>query len=322
LSGKVVAITGTSPDSIGFHIAEAAVRKHAKYVLLLNRESTRSVKAEAAIKELAGDNTIVHTVPIDLLSFDAVKKAASQVNKIAKAEGGLDVLCCNAGIMAQNDERTVDGFNVEVQADHLSHSLLTHLCMSSLEQASKSRGDARVVYQSSSARFGDPLEAKYFERSEPNTLGGAGLKSWGRYHQAKLANAAFAMALHDSLVDQNSNVKAIGCEPGYATSNLASSSAQNGRMTNLSLNMLHLFGASQSPADGSLCASVACFGNDVDSGDFYTPGGRLGMTGAPKKTISKGTAVAKKGEKEATLEKNKKTIMSATIKALGLEAWA
>ena len=46
LSGKVVAITGTSPGSIGFYLAKAAVAKNAKYVLLLNRESERAVKAE------------------------------------------------------------------------------------------------------------------------------------------------------------------------------------------------------------------------------------------------------------------------------------
>ena len=46
LSGKVVAITGTSPGSIGFYIAEAAVKKNAKLVLLLNRQSERSVKAD------------------------------------------------------------------------------------------------------------------------------------------------------------------------------------------------------------------------------------------------------------------------------------
>ena len=46
LSGKVVAITGTSPGSMGAFIAKAATMNHAKCVILMNRPSDRSVKAE------------------------------------------------------------------------------------------------------------------------------------------------------------------------------------------------------------------------------------------------------------------------------------
>lgn len=47
LSGKVVAISGTSPGSIGYYIAAAAAARNAKCILLLNRPSERSAKAEA-----------------------------------------------------------------------------------------------------------------------------------------------------------------------------------------------------------------------------------------------------------------------------------
>jgi FlaA1/EpsC-like NDP-sugar epimerase len=46
LTGKVVAITGTTSGSIGYHLAKAAVAKNAKCVILLNRQSDRSVKSE------------------------------------------------------------------------------------------------------------------------------------------------------------------------------------------------------------------------------------------------------------------------------------
>ena len=45
-NGKVVAITGTSPGSIGEFIAKAAAVKDAGVIILLNRESGRSIKAE------------------------------------------------------------------------------------------------------------------------------------------------------------------------------------------------------------------------------------------------------------------------------------
>lgn len=321
LSGKVVAITGTSPGSIGFYIAEAAVKKNAKLVLLLNRQSERSVKADQALNEMAKETTKIKTIHIDLLSFDSVKKAAEEVNRLSTENGGLDILACNAGIMAMNDDRTVDGFNVEIQACHLSHAMLTKQCMSSLQQAAETRDEARVIFQSSMARYGDDLEKKYFEKCEPNTLGGSGNTAWKRYHNAKLANSAFAMALHDSLKEKDSKVKSIGCEPGYSTSGLQNTSQNTGRMMLSMLNAAAAFGAAQSPADGSLPASVACFGPGAESGDFYFPKGKNNLKGEPIKSIEKGRLVKKGKDEESVDLKNKQLIMGVTAEALGISSF-
>merc|ERR1719343_1465063 len=140
-----------------------------------------------------------------------------------------------------DDDRTEDGFNLEIQADHLSHAKLTKECLESLKQASESRGEARVVYQSSSARHGPKLEAKYFKKCEPGTLGGNGAAGpWNRYHQAKLSNSCFAMSLNDLFRDTSySKIKAIGCEPGYAASNLQSNSKNTGFIVMMLLNLMH-----------------------------------------------------------------------------------
>jgi len=39
--------------------------------------------------------------------------------------GGIDVLCSNAGVMALEDDATQDGYDVQMQTNHLSHFLLT-----------------------------------------------------------------------------------------------------------------------------------------------------------------------------------------------------
>jgi len=39
--------------------------------------------------------------------------------------GGIDVLCNNAGVMALEDQATKEGYDVQMQTNHLSHFLLT-----------------------------------------------------------------------------------------------------------------------------------------------------------------------------------------------------
>ena len=75
------------------------------------------------------------------------------------------------------DMRTADGFDVQMQTNHLSHFLLTKLLMPSLELAAATHGDARVVQHSSAARYLTPLglRTEFFLRSAPGSLGGDSL---------------------------------------------------------------------------------------------------------------------------------------------------
>ena len=264
-------------------------------------------------------NTTVQTVTIDLLSFDSVKEAAEVLNQIVQQHGGLDILACNAGIMAQADQHSGDGYDVQMQANQLSHYYLTKLCMGSLESAAKSRGEARVVYHSSSARAGmkSNLEQKYFEKCDAGTLGGGGGAAWERYHQSKLANSAFTMALHDKLKEKGSKVKSLACDPGFANSNLIANSESSQMIMGPLKSFFKFIGYVQSPADGSLPIGMCCYSKEAESGDFYMPSGRSGFVGAPKKTVSGGAAVKKGGEEQTVSAENRKVVMEACEKVFG-----
>ena len=168
LTGKVVAITGTSAGSLGFHLAEIAIRKNAKILLLLNRDSSSAKQGEEGLKEIATriQSTIhIQTVPCDMQDFAVVRAAGETVKAIAAKNAGLDVLINNAGIMATRDTRTTaDGFDVQMQTNQLSHFLLTYILYNSLELAATNRNEARLVTHSSSARDmpNGMLEEKYF----------------------------------------------------------------------------------------------------------------------------------------------------------------
>ena len=144
--------------------------------------------------------------------MDSVRSAAIKVNDIAKEHSGLDVLVNNAGIFLFPDDRTDDGFEIQMQVNHLSHFLLTKLVFESLQNAADVRGEARIVNHSSVARFtGLQLTEKFFERSEKGTLGGDLLiAKLNRYHMTKLCNSLFSMALHEKLQKTgNVNIKAL-----------------------------------------------------------------------------------------------------------------
>ncbi|KAL9186210.1 hypothetical protein ACHAXT_005448 [Thalassiosira profunda] len=327
LAGKAVAITGTT-SGLGFALARCAVVKGASLVLLLNRSSERATKSEADLKGYLKDGagTVVKTIDCDLMKLESVRKAAEKVNEAVKS-GGLHVLCLNAGIMAFDDDRTGDGFEVQMQTNMLSHFLLTSLVYPSVKKAAEKDGEARIVSHSSSAReMVKGLEAKYFEKSDANTLGGQSAwfisqmfgkeGPWKRYGQTKLANSAFAMALHVKLKESGSKVKSLACEPGFSVTELQNTKGMAGVM-----GTLMKVTPKQSAADGSLNACMACFSPKAESGDLYAP--KKGLTGKPVKTVAGGvrqkTGWIGATDKTTCDPTQQKLVWEACEKALGIE---
>ena len=153
-TGKVFAITGCTTGT-GLAAAKLLAKKGASRVFLLNRPSQRAEAALAAVRAVATAGCVVTHVDCDLADFDAVRRAAAQVAAEAK-DSGLDVLANNAGVMALKDVATRDGYDIQMQTNHLSHFLLTRELYPALTKASELRGEARIVNHSSFARNGPP----------------------------------------------------------------------------------------------------------------------------------------------------------------------
>ena len=346
LSGRTCAITGTTSGT-GYWTAIAAARAGAARILLLNRPSERAERALAEIRR-AGSADVAH-VDCDLQRFGSVRAAAAAVAADSAERGGLDALVCNAGVMAVPDARTPDGFDVQAQVNHLSHFLLTKLLMPSLEAAAAARGEARVVQHSSGARKpnrrrpgSDDLVAEYFERRPPKALGGDGVGAcFGRYHQTKLANTAFAIALHSKLAAAGSRVKSVCAEPGVASTALQRNTSSASPRFNRCLFAAVGFamtscsgGHVQSAADGACPLIVAAFDARTGSGDLWMPskhipGKKVSVHGTPSRSIEGGKPTAthqwivEKFDSEAlTLSlENQATVWAASESAVG-ETWA
>jgi len=288
LKSKCVAITGTT-SGLGYWAAIGAAKKGSSCVIMLNRNSSRVAKAVEDVKKQAAPGVNVLSVICDLSSLTSVRNAAVEVNQLAVKFGGLDVLALNAGIMNMPDVRTVDGLDLTMQVNHEGHFLLTKLVLPSLQMAAKSRKEARVVSHSSLVRGhgsflegGKDPEDQYYVKSPAGSLGGDSGKA-ERYHQSKLANILFAMALHSKLAQsaEFSNIKALAAAPGFSETSL-----------NIPAYLRHEWLErliALSAPDGSCPLLTAMFEPSAKSGDFYEP--KFLSNGPPLKIIDAGTVL-------------------------------
>lgn len=302
--GRTVAITGTTSGT-GFVAARTAAELGAR-VLLLNRESTRASSSLDALRSAVPQGDF-EPVVCDLQSFASVRTAAQRVHALCPS--GLDVLCNNAGVMALEDVATADGFDVQMQTNHLSHFLLTKLLWPLLEQST----DARVVNHSSIARLSvKTLEARYLGKNG-GSLGGNGSSMlfggarWVRYGQTKLANAAFTAALHARAQQAGSSVKALVAHPGLANTELQVTSIREGGMGALFTGLM--MRTSQSSEDGALGILSGMFLPEAESGQFWGPGASM--------MAMKGPATSFPLERRYDNEATRELLWAESCKAIG-----
>ncbi len=281
-TGKVFAITGCTTGT-GLAAAKLFAKKGASHLFLLNRPSPRAEAALAACEAVAAEGCVVTHVDCDLTDFGAVREAAGIVATATK-DSGLDVLCNNAGVMALKDVATRDGYDIQMQTNHISHFLLTKELYPVLVKAVELRGEARIVNHSSFARNGPPGTKLTAENCElylgkkGGDLGGDGSSMicggarWVRYAYTKLANVAFTLALHDKLGD--SGVKAVCAAPGLVATQLQATTARDGGMGSGTWFMRW----SQSSEDGAVPLLHCCLSPAVNSGELWEP---KGVTGPP-----------------------------------------
>ncbi len=212
-------------------------------------------------------------------NFQSVIQAIEKITYLCK--GGIDVLCNNAGVMALKDLPTVDGYDVQMQVNHLSHFLLTRKLMPLIELAAKNKGESRIINHSSIARFGcDKFDPTYLEK-KGGQLGGNENGRWIRYSQTKLANAIFTACLHERMKNRNPNIKSIVAHSGLVKTDLQNTTIKDGAK-GLWLNEQMLKNG-QSLEDGALSIIKCISDSVVESGKFYGPGkGKLAFKGPVK----------------------------------------
>ncbi len=200
-TGRTVIVTGAN-SGLGAVTARELARHGARVILAVRNTS----KGEAAAQQMTGPNAgPVEVRRLDLQDLSSVREFAAGVDK-------SDLLINNAGIMATPYSLTADGFESQIDTNHLGHFALTNLLLPKLTD--------RVVTVSSMAHWTGRInlaDLNYQSRR---------YSPWLAYGQSKLANLLFTSELQRRLDAAGSSLRALAAHPGFSHTNLQGASGR------------------------------------------------------------------------------------------------
>ncbi len=191
---NVCAIVSGASGGLGAESARALADGGARVTITARDEAKGEVAAEAIRKSTGNDR--VDVMALELTSPESIRAFAKA---FASRHGRLNVLLCNAGVMACPLERTPQGWEMQFATNHLGHFLLTGLLLPLLMEGAPSR----VVSVSSRGHRFSPVvfEDIHFERRPYD--------KWAAYGQAKTANVLFAVELDRRLAARGVHANAL-----------------------------------------------------------------------------------------------------------------
>lgn len=199
LAGKTVLITGCN-SGLGYESMRVMAQSGA-HVIGTGRTLD---KARAACDSVDGKTT---PLVCELTDFAGVAACA---DAIAALDKPIDILMCNAGIMALPKLEQVNGLEKQFVVNHLGHYILTRRLLGQVEAAPA----GRIVILSSIGYRNAPPEGIQFD----NLTGEKGYKPFTAYGQTKLANALFSRELARRYAD--TSVTSNSVHPGMVATNL------------------------------------------------------------------------------------------------------
>ncbi len=253
LTGRTALVTGANAG-LGFEISRDLAGRGARVLMACRNQAKAEAAAEQLRRHVGAGTGAAEVVPLDLADLASVRALAATLRE---RESHLDILGNNAGLMALDESRTVDGFEMQFGVNHLGHFVLTAELMPLL----LATPGARVVNHSSTGHrpgkidFDDPM----YERHP--------YQRWPAYFQSKLANLLFSLELQRRLAEAGADAVAVTAHPGASHTDLGTEGS------GLLNRLIEPFGGffSQSAARGAEPFVRAATDPDVVGGAFYGP---------------------------------------------------
>ena len=199
LNGMTAVVTGCN-SGLGYETMRVLALRGAH---VIGTARTKE-KGETACNSIDGHAT---PVVLELSDFESVRACARTINEM---DTPIDILMCNAAIMALPKLDLVYGIERQFVVNHLGHFILVNGLIDSVKQADQ----GRVVMVSSGAHQWAPDVGIDFD----NLDGSRSYDGWTAYGRSKLANGLFAAELARRLED--TNVTANSLHPGVIKTNL------------------------------------------------------------------------------------------------------
>jgi len=200
MTGKTAVVTGAN-SGLGYETMRVLAMRGA-HVIGTGRTME---KADIACESIDGETT---PIVLELSDLASVASCVEQIRRIGEP---IDMLICNAGIMALPELQQVDGIERHFFVNHLGHFAFA----TGLVEQVRAAEQGRIVMLSSMGHIWAPETGIEFD----NLSGERGKYDANRmYGQSKLANGLFAFELARRLEGTNATANAV--HPGIINTNL------------------------------------------------------------------------------------------------------
>lgn len=272
-------LINSGTNGLGAQSAIHLAKHNASHIYISGRNAQNAEKIITQIRD-TGSKTNVKFIQCDLASLSSVKEAAEQ---FASQAPQLDILMCNAGIMAKPPSLTKDGYEIQFGTNHLGHALLIKKLLPLLEKTSSTGGDARIVILSSEGMFLHPKGGIVFDdlkTVQDFFVGGP----WRRYGQSKLANMLYARELSR----RYPSITSVSVHPGVVATELIG----NSKFMDRALIHVTNFGNLLEPEEGAFNQVWAATASreKLENGMYYEPVGKMAQKKLDKTARDDGLA--------------------------------
>ncbi|GEN52724.1 oxidoreductase [Halobacillus faecis] len=263
MKGQTVIVTGGN-SGLGYESVKVLSKRGAT-VILGSRSMERGQEAYLSIQK-ENPNAEIDVMSLDLSDLESVKSFAEAYKE---KYDRLDLLLNNAGVMTTPYGKTKDGFEQQLGINHLGHFALTGHLFETL----KKTPNARIVNISSNAHKSGKMnfDNLMFE-------GGKGYTPMKAYAQSKLANLLFTQELQRKVKENGLDITVTAAHPGIASTNLMRHIEDKFLFKILGRLLAPM---TQEAHEGALPGLRAATDPEVQGGEYFGPGGRWEMKGAP-----------------------------------------
>jgi len=221
LTGKTVMVVGAN-TGLGLEAAKHFARMKPARLIVTARDAKKCSLTATAITEETGF-TAVDAWSLELSQFSSVVDFATRF----ETDGGrLDIVVINAAVAMTSFAHTSDGWETDVQVNHLSNTLLSFLLLPHLSRtAALSSSPPRLVIVSSGVHAMTDLRSSRFPGG--NVLAGLNFEPQqmddefmeAHYRDSKLLNVLFTRALASHL-QPTPRIVVTTVDPGFCLTDL------------------------------------------------------------------------------------------------------